>query len=88
MKRTKLAANAAEKKLLSFYPSISQCLPHEHIRYLQNCVGTDIFLWLANGDGFWFKYVKDDKRYLVGAMLRDGYWNNARIDRMKILRYY
>lgn len=88
MQNKRFKASEAEKKLLSFSPSISGCLPHGHIRYIQNCTGTVIFLWLVNGSGFWFKYIKNDKRYLVGFLLRDGYWHSVRVDRMNILRYY
>ncbi len=86
MKERKVSKS--EKKLLSFSPSISQCLSFRELVYLPNCCGTVVFLWLTGGKGYWFWYEENKNNNLIGYILKKERWCKAKIDRTHILRYY
>ena len=78
----------AQKNLLRFIPNISYCISHNNLKFIRNCVGTIIFLWLNNGKGFWFKYEGHENKYLTGYFMCNNQWRKTKVDSMNILRYY
>lgn len=81
-------ASPACNRVLKHPPKMTHCLLSRDLKTLKNLSNVVVFLWLANGKGFWYHllYVKGD--VLIGHALRGSFWRYTPVNRQQVLRYY
>ncbi len=81
MKRTH-----AQYKALNFRPPISQCI--KNLQWIDGCKQCVVYLWLADGDGFWYLIQSVTSKYLDGYQIQNNQLIPKRVWKKDILRYY
>ena len=81
-------ATNAHIKVLNPPPQKNSCLVKSELNGLKYQFNEIVYLWLINGNSFWYhiKYVKDNT--LIGYYLDKELWKYYRINIKEIDRYF
>lgn len=81
-------ASAMQKRMLTNPPKAKHCLTGREIETVKNLATMVVFLWLKNGNGFWFHLHHVDGDILVGYRLVNNHWHFCPVRFTNILSYF
>ena len=81
-------ATETQKRLLTFRPTRPHCLAEADVGTIVNCNNMVVFVWLTNGNGYWYfiKHVQGDT--LIGYILVNSRWIYNPIPQKQVWIYY
>lgn len=81
-------ATEAQKRLLTFRPIRSHCLAKADVGTIVNCINMVVFVWMTNGNGYWYLIKSVHGGTLIGYMLINNRWVYNPIKKKQVWIYY
>lgn len=81
-------ATEAQKRLLNFLPKRPHCLAETDVDTIVNCVNMVVFVWLTNGNGYWYFIKSVQGGTLIGYVLTNNRWVYHPIEKKQVRIYY
>jgi len=81
-------ATTAQKTLLNFRPECSRCLLETDVSTIENCVNVVVFIWLNDGNGYWYFLKSRQGEMLNGYVLVNNRWIYNPIEKRRVLTYF
>ncbi len=81
-------ATAAQKHLLNFQPAQSRCRLKADVQTIANCLNVIVFVWLTDGNGYWYYMKRTWGNLLIGYVLIHNRWNYHPIEKGRIVTYF
>ncbi len=81
-------ATMAQKQLLSFRPKCAHCLPRTEAPSIANCINVVVFVWLTDGNGYWYYTKGAQGEMLIGYVLVNSRWVYNPIEKKQVLTYF
>jgi hypothetical protein len=81
-------ASGHQKRVLKYYPKREHCLNNGQLENLKHLNDVVVFIWLKNGNGFWYYLHYANDNMLIGHILRGNWWYYRAIPQNAISSYY